>query len=128
MLYCYGVYQPLFNEMSESITNISFHEGLPNELDNFAKDSKHSLVTLDDLVDDVVRHTDMQKLFTQGAHHLRLSVLFITHNCFQQVKCSRTISLNTHDLILFRNMRDGQQIVSFGKQLQPGKGMVLIEA
>ena len=69
--------------MSESITNISFHKGLPNELDNFAKDSKHSMVILDDLMDDVVRDTDMQKLFTQGAHHLRLSVLFITHNCFQ---------------------------------------------
>ena len=128
VLYCYGVYQPLFDEMSDNITNISFHKGLPNELDSFAKDSKHSLVILDDLMDDVVRHTDMQKLFTQGAHHLRLSVLFITHNCFQQGKCSRTISLNTHYLILFRNMRDGQQIVSLGKQLYPGKGMVLIEA
>ena len=79
-------------------------------------------------MDDVVRNIEMQKLFTQGAHHLRLSVLFITHNCFQQGKCSRTISLNTHNLVLFRNMRDGQQIVSLGKQLYPCNGKALVEA
>ena len=69
----------------------------------------------------------MQQLFTQVEHHLRFSVLFITHNCFQQGKCSRTISLNTHYLILFRNMRDGQQIVSLGKQLFPSNSMALVE-
>ena len=116
VLYCYGVYQPLFDEMTKHITNISFHKGLPSELDSFAEGCNHNLVILDDLMYNVVRETEMQKLFTQGAHHLRLSVLFITDNCFQQGNCSRTISLNTHYLVLFCNMCDGQEIVSLGKQ------------
>ena len=82
VLYCYGVYQPLFDEMIESISNVSFHKGFLSELDSFTDDSKHGLAILDDLVDDVVRETDMQKLFSQEAHHLRLSTLFKIHNCF----------------------------------------------
>ena len=31
------MYQPLFDEMIEHITNISFHKGLPSELDSFAE-------------------------------------------------------------------------------------------
>ena len=118
VLYCYGVYQPLFDEMAETISNITFHKGLPSKVDSFAKDCNHTLIILDDLMDDVVREVEMQKLFTQGAHHLKLIVLF-THNCFQQGKCSHTILINTHYFVLFRNMRDGQQIVSPGKQLFP---------
>ena len=101
VMYCYGFYQPVFDKMSKNVPNISFHEGLPGELDSFVEGSEHSLIILDDLMDLVLRETKKQQLFTQGAHHLRLSVLFITHNCFQQGKCSRTISLNTHYLILF---------------------------
>ena len=62
VLYCYGVYQPLFDEMSKTITNISFLKGFPRELDSFAKCSNHSLVIFDDLMDDVVREVEMQKI------------------------------------------------------------------
>ena len=97
--------------MIEHVKNILFHKGLATELDSFAEGCKHNLVILDDLMDDSVRETEMQKLFRQGAHHLRLSVLFITHKLFP-AGCARTISLNTHYLVLFCNMRDCQQVVS----------------
>ena len=34
---------------------------------------------------------------------------------FAQGKCERTIALNTHYIILFKIMRDRQQIVNLGK-------------
>ena len=128
VLYCYGAEQELFNEMKNQIPNITFHKGLPDNLESFSRGYNHCAIVLDNLMDSVVKDVEMQRLFTQGAHHLKLSVLFLTHNCFQQGKCARTIALNTHYLILFRNMRDGQQIVSLGKQLFPGNGMALVES
>ena len=32
ILYCYGVYQPLFDEMKAKIPKIQFHEGLPDDI------------------------------------------------------------------------------------------------
>ena len=28
--YCYGIYQPLFDQMKKDVPNLSFHHGLPD--------------------------------------------------------------------------------------------------
>ena len=63
--------------MGECITNISFHKGLPTELDSFAEGCKHNLVTLDDLMNDVVRETEMQK-----AIYPRCTLLKVKHDVY----------------------------------------------
>ena len=128
-LYCYGIYQDTFDAMKKEISGIEFFEGVPNQLDieSFA-DGRHNLVILDDLSEKVVKEPDMERLFVQGAHHLNLSVFFVSHNCFRQGKCARTIALNTHYTVLFRNIRDGQQIACLGKQMFPGNNKALVEA
>ena len=115
--------------MKKEIEGIEFFEGVPDqtEVKKFA-DGKHNLIILDDLSERVVKDPVIEKLFVQGAHHLNLSVFFVSHNCFRQGKCARTIALNTHYTILFRNVRDGQQIGSLGKQMFPGNNKVLVEA
>ena len=70
---------------------------------------------------DVVRDPIMEKIFTQGCHHLGLSVMFITQNLFVQGKSARTISLNTTYVVLFKNIRDQLQIRYFARQLFPNK-------
>ena len=127
ILYCYGVYQPLFDVMKKDIRHIEFYKGLPKYIETFAN-RKHCLIILDDLMTQVINDTECQLLFTQGAHHLCLSIIFITHNAFAQGKCARTISLNCHYIILFKNFRDGSQVVNLGKQMFPGHGQVLVEA
>ena len=44
-------------------------------------------------------------------------MIYIKHNLFQQSKWSRTIDLNTTHRVLFKSLRDFQQIVYLGKQL-----------
>ena len=46
-------------------------------------------------------------------------MIFISQNLFSQGKCARTIALNTHYLILFRNFRDSSQVIHLGKQMYP---------
>lgn len=130
ILYCYGIYQPLFDEMQAHIPNFTPHEGLPSkeDIENFSIEQNHSLIVLDDLMHQVSQSPEMELLFTQGCHHRNLSVIFITQNIFQQGKFSRTIALNTHYLILFRNLRDASQVNNLGRQLYPGKSHILTEA
>ena len=129
VLYCYGVYQPLFNEMETVVPNLTFHEGLPssNTLEELTTDKQHKMVILDDLMDQVTQSHDMELLFTRGCHHKNLSVIFINQNLYQQGKSARTIALNTQYLVLFRNMRDASQIAHMSRQIFPGHSNILTE-
>jgi hypothetical protein len=126
IMYCYGVYQDLFDEMEKNIKNITFRAGLPTEQELTEWGS--GLVILDDLMDRVLASKEMEILFTQGCHHRHLSVIFITQNLYGQAKAARTIALNTWYLVLFKNMRDASQISILGRQLFPGKSGVVIES
>ncbi len=130
ILYCYGVYQPLFDEMKQSLQDITFHEGLPTleTITELTSDGGHHLVVLDDLMQQVVMSPSMELLFTQGCHHRNISIVFITQNLFVQGKYSRTIALNATYLILFKNVRDASQIVTLARQLYPKKTDVLLKA
>ena len=52
-MYCYTVYQPLFDEIMSVIPSLTFHRGLPSEqtIKDFAQDTTHSILILDDLAD-----------------------------------------------------------------------------
>ena len=60
-------------------------------------------------------------LFTRGSHHRNLSVIYIVQNIFHLGKGSRSISLNSHYLVLFKNPRDKLQILTLAKQMYPGQ-------
>ena len=132
VIWFYNVEQPLNEEMQESAPcKLVFHKGLPDGnilefLDSFGDVRK--FVVLDDMMHAVVSDARVTQLFTQGSHHRNLSVLYITQNIFSQGKEARTIALNSHYLILFKNPRDKQQILHLGRQMYPGKRQVLLES
>ena len=70
IIYCFGIHQPMFEEMEKNILNITFHQGLPSpeDVDNFTADRRHRLIVLDDMMHRVVQNVDMKLLFTQGCH------------------------------------------------------------
>jgi hypothetical protein len=129
-LYCYGIYQELFDEMQNTLSNFTLHQGLPtaSELDDYTQDRQHRLIILDDLMQQVLKNDDMELLFTQGCHHRRISVIFITQNLIPQGKNSRNIALNTWYLVLMKNLRDALQISYIGRQIFPGKPKYVQEA
>ena len=128
ILYWYGVYQPLFEQMEKTLTQIEFHKGvLPSELLEEYSHSKHcNIIVLDDLMDDVVSNTEMEKLFTLGAHHKRLIVIYLNQNMYCKGSKSKTINLNTHFLVLMRNPRDLGQLHCLSRQV--GKKNLIVEA
>jgi hypothetical protein len=105
--------------MKKKILNITFLKGLPTMevVEDIIADDCHNLIVLGNLMHRVVQ--DMEMLFTQGCHHRRLSVIFITQNIFRRGYQSRTIALNTTYMVLMTNIRDVSQVATLGRQLFP---------
>ena len=130
ILYCYGIYQPLFDEMERTLKNFRSKQGLPSseELEEFTADRRHKLIVIDDLMHRVVEDKEMELLFTQGTHHKCVSVILITQNLYPRGKHARTIALNTWYLVLMKNLRDVSQVGILGRQLYPGRVKGFIKA
>ena len=128
IIYCYGQWQPYFNQIEKDVTDIIFHNGLPNTEDIDTWKSEHTLIILDDLMNEVFKNAITQKLVTIGCHHSNISCIFITQNLYNQGKFARTITLNATYLILFENIRDSSQVMRSGSQLYPGNQHACIHA
>lgn len=118
--YCYGEYQPLFARYPQVI----FNEGLP-DISNFdGKDP--ALLVIDDLMQET--NDTVANIFTKISHHRNVSVLYLTQNLFPKNKHARTISLNSHYLVLFKNPRDASQFAVLARQMYPNSSKFAIEA
>jgi hypothetical protein len=109
IVYCYGEFQPSFAEFPQ----VEFHEGLPN-VSRF--DGKFRiLLFIDDLMNEA--NQNVCNLFTKLSHHRNVSVVFITQNLFHRNRHIRTMNLNTHYLVLFKNPRDANQVATLARQM-----------
>ena len=118
--YCYGEYQPLF----ATYPYITFNEGLP-DISNF--DGKEpTLLVIDDLMEET--NNTVVSIFTKISHHRNISVFYLAQNLFPKNKHARTISLNSHYLILFKNPRDASQFAVLARQMYPNGSKFAVEA
>ena len=109
-------------------TNVELMEGFPENLSDMVRGHDHSLVVLDDLMSQCSNDQRVADLFTRGSHHRGISVLYLTQNLFPPGKLSRTISLNSHYFVIFRNPRDSLGISTLAKQMFPGRTDYLMES
>ena len=118
--YCYGEYQPLFAKHPQVV----FNEGLP-DVSNF--DGKEPTLLI---IDDLMQETNdmVANIFTKISHHRNVSILYLTQNLFPKNKHARTISLNSHYLVLFKNPRDAGQFGVLARQMYPNGSKFAIEA
>ena len=75
---------------------------------------RSTFLVLDDLMSET--NDDAANLFTKGSHHRNVSVMFLTQNLFYKNRHMRTISLNEHYMILFKNPRDAGQFSILARQ------------
>jgi len=120
IVYCYGEYQQLFR----NYPRVVFHQGLP-DLNDF-DGSEPILLIIDDLMHET--NETVVNLFTKGSHHRNVSVIYLAQNLFPKNKFARTISLNAHYMVLFKNPRDASQFANLARQMYPKKSQFAIEA
>lgn len=122
VIFCYNIYQSsLYDQLKRDVDNIQFFEGLPakEDLEMWSNGKDHSVLVLDDLMAKCSSSQDICDLFTVFSHHMNFTVFFLVQNLFSGGKQFRTISLNSHQFILFKNQRDELQIKIFAKQVFP---------
>lgn len=89
-------------------------------------DLKPRLIIIDDLMRET--NSDVVDLFTKGSHHFNVSIMYVTQNIFNQGKGRRTISLNAHYIVTFKNPRDRVQIQTLSRQVCPDNNRYTQEA
>ena len=123
-IHCYGEYQKKFDELPPSVELV---EGFPNNLKDIVCGHDHSLVVLDDLKSQCSNNQCVANLFTPGSHHRGIFLVYLTQNLFPPGKLSRMISLNSHYMIIFRNLCTSLDISRLAKQMFPGRADYLME-
>ncbi len=103
-------------------------QGFPNDVNELIKGHDNSLIVLDDLMSQCSNDPRVADLFTRCSHHRGISVLYLTQNLFPPGKLSRTISLNSHYMLIFRNPRDSLGVTTLAKQMFPKHTNYLMEA
>lgn len=122
VIWCHGQNQegldiPEFVNMEEGLDVLDTIDG-----------SEPTLLIMDDLMQEACEDRRVSDLFTKGSHHKDLSVMMLVQNMFHQGKFMRTISLNAHYMVLFKNPRDAGQIRHLSAQLFPGNVQFLAAA
>jgi hypothetical protein len=122
IVYCYDIYQPLFEQIRHLAV---LHQGIFRDFDTH---DGHMLLIIDDLYppsskDDLVL---FESLFTKISHHHNITILLVAHNIF--LKPIRNLSLNSHYLVLFKQIRDKTQITHLATQICPRKRDFFIDA
>ena len=104
----YAEYQPDYESLKQTLPHVEFIEGLPGEEELKRLDvNRRKLIVIDDLMSEL--SPIVTALFTKGSHHRNLSVVLLVQNLF--FKGGRTLSLNTHYLVFFKNPRDVSSII-----------------
>ena len=82
------------------------------------------------IVDDLMQETNVTvaNMFTKGSHHRNISVVCLAQNLFPKNKIPRTMSLNAHYMVLFKNPRDVSQFANLARQIYPTSSQFAIEA
>ena len=112
-IYCYGEWQPMFEEME----NVEFVRGLTANLVSRENLAGHTCLVIDDLSDELDEKL-IGSLFSKLSHHRNISIIFLLNNLYYRgLKNMRDISLNTHYLVLFKTARDQSSIATIARQM-----------
>ena len=95
-------------------------EGLPEDLVT----DEYSLLIIDDLAE--THASQIKSFYTRKSHHLKTDVITINQNLFDKNPFFRTVSLNSHYIIVHKNPRDQSQIIHLAKQIAPGDTEFLV--
>lgn len=126
IIYCYSVWQPVYDELKNNCKNIEFNEGIYNI--DLIDTSTNTLLVFDDLMNKCETDQSILELFTVDSHHKNISVFMLSQNLFSKGKYARTISLNCSYIVIFKNPRDKSQIFVLARQMFPDNINFFMEA
>ena len=128
LIWVYGEWQDDYDQIKTIYPEIEFMHGYSDDIYDSLEPSERNLLILDDQMSEASDSKSLAKLFTKGSHHRNVTILYLVQNMFDQGKSSRTVSLNSHYTVVFRNLRDQSQFRTMARQLLPKNSQWLIDA
>lgn len=101
----------------ENVDKVVFREGMPlvSECVKWSYMKGHIIIVFDDLMTELSKDKEMVKFVTVYCSHNRITMIVLLHNMFQPGL--RTLSINTHYVVLFKNKRDTLQVETMGRRV-----------
>lgn len=130
----YKAMQPIYEEMQNEnlihkLININTENIDLNEIyemiEPYAK-KNGSMLIFDDILTDITK--EFEELFCNVSHHKNCSIIFLTQNLFYNDKAFRTMSLNSHYIVIMKNPRDSQQVSILARQIRPDNPNYIIHS
>jgi len=106
----------LIDELIDVGQNFPTYDNLAEKVHTY-KNEGGCLVIFDDMMTQLT--PDFEKIFCNLSHHESASIILLTQNLFYKAKEFRTISLNTHYMVLMKNGRSKDQISFLARQICP---------
>lgn len=130
IVYCYLEDQPIVDDMQSSLPDFSTYRGLPSreELREWSMNSPHTVVVLDDMIHLVTKSADALHLFQTMVSHANVTAFLLSQNLYPPGVYAKSILLNCQHVVLFKNVRDNRQIITFGSQVFTGRSKFWMDA
>ncbi len=130
ILYFYGIWSPLYQELQKKLDHITFIEGLPtlDQVMTFTDPNTHTAIILDDVMNIAKDSEVVELLYTRISHHRSCTVMLVLQNLYNQGRKMKAIQLNTKYIVIFRSPRDVMQLRILGMQLYPSRPSAVVEA
>ena len=128
IVWVYSEWQPDYEKVKALFPETEFVRGYSEELYDTFDPGENNLLVIDDQMSEASDSKSLAKLFTKGSHHRNLTVIYLVQNMFDQGKSSRTVSLNSHYNVVFRNLRDQTQFRTMASQMMPRNTEWLMDA
>ena len=110
----------MYDEIKPTVwPKVGFEQGIPLDLekDSYIDPSFRNMILLDDLISRAAKDIMISDLFTEGSHHINLSVVVLNQNLYFSE--DPTQRRNCHYLFLFKNPVDKQSLMTLAKQIYP---------
>lgn len=129
VIWCFGQWQPLYDEIQYIILCIEFEHGIPDNLNSFEyiNANKRNLLVFDELMTEAKCDQRIADLFTKSSHHRSISIVYLNQNLSRQGKYSRDIAYNTQYLVLFNTPVGREQLATLARRMHPSNSGILMK-
>ena len=120
IIYVYSNYQSIFDDLRSTISDITFTRNIPGEPDliRLTQGHQHTLLILDDKIEQAGDSQHVASLFVRNSHHLKIiTFLILQSSNLSGRKFATDIIRNAHYTILFKAGQMAYLIRSLGARI-----------
>lgn len=128
IIWVYGEDQPDYREAKSDFPHIEFIKGWQDGLYESISPDETNLLIIDDQMNKASSSSSLTSLVTVGSHHKNLTIIYLIQNLFNKGSSQRTVSLNCHYDVVFKNSRDITQFRVMARQMQAQNSKWLISS